>query len=111
MPNMVRPPCFILKVGASAELESAHGVWHVEVSVMYRTPIAYRVRSTANEPPSECPPSTPVSEQSCWFLCASMMSAEERERDREGELVKTLQKLKKYCSLLREGREEGLGWV
>lgn len=104
MPNMVRPPCFILKVGASAELESAHGVWHVEVSVMYRTPIAYRVRSTAKEPPSECPPSTPVSEQSCWFLCASMMSAKERESGTErGELVKTLQKLKKYCTCKERG--------
>jgi len=87
LPNNVSPPCFILKVGASAELESAHGVWHVDVSVMYRTPIAYRVRKTANEPPSECPPSTPVREQSCWFLCASMISGND-ETGRSGRVVR-----------------------
>ena len=38
LPYDVKPPCLMSYFGASALLESAHGVLHVEVSVIYRTP-------------------------------------------------------------------------
>lgn len=37
-PKSVKPLCLTSNFGASAKLESAQGVWHVEVNVKYRTP-------------------------------------------------------------------------
>lgn len=34
IPKSVRPLCLTSNFGASAKLESAHGVWHVDVNVI-----------------------------------------------------------------------------
>ena len=56
-PNSESPP-----TTASSVAESAHGTFSLWVSVMYRTPSACSVRSTASEESIEWPPSAPISE-------------------------------------------------
>lgn len=52
-----------------------HGVLHFDVSVKYRTPTLYSVRSTGRLLARECPPSTPMRLHSCPFMWAALISA------------------------------------
>ena len=56
-PKSLSPP-----VSGTSVAESAQPTLLLCVSVMYRTPSAYRARSTPSEPPMLWPPSAPISE-------------------------------------------------
>ncbi len=79
-PKAVRPPAAGLSVA-----ESAHGVLSLWVSVMYRTPSAYRARRVASEQSIEWPPSAPIREAiRPSARAASRSSAVSASRSRSG---------------------------
>ena len=59
-----------------------------------------RLRSRlAIAPPSECPPSTPIKEQICRFLCAWLMSVDGKWREVVTKAFKILKRTEKFYTV------------